>query len=119
MITPFDSDQANHELIAPLQHEPLLVNVHEAGGTRLARYPAPAADGGTTRSHTSSTRSPSRRAPAPTPSSAAPGSAPPTDTIHAASHPASPRSPRSGRHLPAGPVGAAPTPRNRSRHRNA
>ena len=41
MIPPFNNDQANHELIAPLRHEPLVVNVHEAGATRVAHHPAP------------------------------------------------------------------------------
>lgn len=42
MIIPFDSDQAHHEIVAPLRHEPLMVNVHHDGTTRVAEYPAPA-----------------------------------------------------------------------------
>lgn len=41
MITPFDTDQAHHELVAPLRHEPLVVAVHDAGADRVREYPAP------------------------------------------------------------------------------
>ena len=43
MITPFDTDQAHHELVAPLRHEPLVVNVRDRTTTRCAQYPAPPA----------------------------------------------------------------------------
>ena len=43
MITPFDSDQAHHEIVAPLRHEPLVVNVRGKTTSRCAHYPAPRA----------------------------------------------------------------------------
>ena len=41
MITPFDTDQARHELVAPLRHETLVVTVHDAGVDRVRQFPAP------------------------------------------------------------------------------
>ena len=41
MITPFDTDQARHELVAPLRHETLVVTVHDAGADRVRRFAAP------------------------------------------------------------------------------
>ena len=41
MITPFDTDQARHELVAPLRHETLVVSLHDAGADRVRQFPAP------------------------------------------------------------------------------